>query len=58
MSQRTEQQEMIADRIEKLLSQGIVPSKITPTVIVRELKDAVSIATIKRNYKELLKGFL
>jgi hypothetical protein len=58
MSQRTEQQEMIADRIEKLLSQGIVPSKITPTVIARELKDAVSIATIKRNYKELLKGFL
>lgn len=58
LTQRTEQQEMIADCIERLLSQGIVPSKITPTVIARELENAVSIATIKRHYKELLKEML
>jgi hypothetical protein len=58
MARRTEQQELIADCIEKLLLQGIIPSKITPTVIARELGSKVSIATIKRHYKDLLKEFL
>ncbi len=58
MSQRTEQQELIADCIEKLLSQGIVPSKITPKVIAGEIENAVSMKKIKRRYKDLLKEFL
>jgi hypothetical protein len=58
MARRTEQQELIADCIEKLLLQGIIPSKISPTVIARELGSKVSIATIKRHYKDLLKEFL
>ncbi len=58
MAQRTKQQELIADCIEKLLSQGIVPSKITPKVIAGEIENAVSMKTIKRRYKDLLKEFL